>query len=98
MAFAVHEPARHPLPPPTRRDRMTTLAQASLTLQTARSHPPRFAPGLSTTHGDIATGEPRRLPGPDSHRQAALNLSLLRHVALLFLMAPEQARRTRAMR
>jgi hypothetical protein len=39
---------------------------------------------------------PRHLPGPDSHRQAALNLSLLRHVALLFLMAPEQSRRTRA--
>ena len=38
---------------------------------------------------------PRRLPGPDSHRQAALNLSLLRHVVLLLLMAPEQSRRTR---
>jgi hypothetical protein len=37
---------------------------------------------------------PRRLPGPDSHRQAALNLSLLRHVVLHFLMAPEQSRRT----
>ena len=41
---------------------------------------------------------PRRLPGPDSHRQAALNLSLLRHVVLLFLMAPEQSRRTRQSR
>ena len=30
---------------------------------------------------------PRRLPGPDSHRQVALNLSLLRHAILLFLMA-----------
>ena len=39
---------------------------------------------------------PRRLPGPDSHRQAALNLSLLRHVVPLFLMAPEQSRRTRS--
>ena len=38
---------------------------------------------------------PRRLPGPDSHRQAALNLSLLCHVVLLLLMAPEQSRRTR---
>jgi hypothetical protein len=38
---------------------------------------------------------PRHLPGPDSHRQAALNLSLLRHVDLHFLMAPEQSRRTR---
>src|SRR5918994_3701513 len=41
---------------------------------------------------------PRHLPGPDSHRQAALNLSLLRHVVLLFLMAPEQSRRTRRLR
>jgi hypothetical protein len=38
---------------------------------------------------------PKRLPGPDSHRQAALNLSLLAHVDLRFLMAPEQSRRTR---
>jgi hypothetical protein len=38
---------------------------------------------------------PRHLPGPDSHRQAALNLSLLRHADLHFLMAPEQSRRTR---
>ena len=41
---------------------------------------------------------PRRLPGPDSHRQAALNLSLLRHVVLHFLMAPEPSRRTRPTR
>src|SRR5215216_6757178 len=41
-----------------RRIRLTTLAQASLTLQTARSLPPRFAPGLSTTHGGLATGDP----------------------------------------
>jgi hypothetical protein len=39
-------------------DRLTTLAQASLTLQTARSLPPRFAPGLSTTHGGFTTGDP----------------------------------------
>ena len=37
---------------------------------------------------------PRRLPGPDSHRQAIVNLSLLRHAVLLFLMAPKQSRRT----
>ena len=39
---------------------------------------------------------PRHLPGPDSHRQAALNLSPLRHVDLPFFMAPRQSRRTRA--
>src|SRR5512132_518468 len=31
MAFAVREPARLPLLPPTGRDRLTTLARASLT-------------------------------------------------------------------
>ncbi len=30
---------------------VTTLAQASLTLRAGRSHPPRFAPNLSITHG-----------------------------------------------
>ena len=44
--------------PPERRVRLTTLAQASLTLRTARSHPPRFAPDLSITHGGIATRDP----------------------------------------
>jgi hypothetical protein len=58
MAFAVREPARLPLFPAPRRVRLTTLTQASLTLQTARLLPPRFAPGLSTTHGGFATGDP----------------------------------------
>jgi len=38
--------------------RLTTLTQASLALQTARSHPPCSAPGLSTTHEDITTRDP----------------------------------------
>src|ERR671924_982316 len=96
VAFAVDEPARLPLPPASRQDSVTTLVRASLALQTARSIPPRFAPGLSATHGGITHYQgPRHLPGPDSHRQAAPNLSLLRHVDLHFLMAPEQSRRTR---
>jgi hypothetical protein len=37
---------------------LSTLTQASLTLQTARSHPLRFAPSLSTTHGSITTKDP----------------------------------------
>jgi hypothetical protein len=37
---------------------LTTLTQASLALQTARSIPPRFAPGLSTTHGGFTTRDP----------------------------------------
>ena len=40
---------------------------------------------------------PRRLPRPDSHRQATVNLSLPRHAVLLFPMAPEQSRRTATM-
>ena len=47
-----------PSTPARRWDRLTTLAQASLTLQTVRSLPPRFAPGLSTTHGGFTTGDP----------------------------------------
>lgn len=68
------DPRRLPWPSPSR-DRLgtlypahtdgclTTLAQASLTLQTARSHPLRFAPSLSTTHGSIATRDPDISPG-----------------------------------
>jgi hypothetical protein len=58
MAVTVTKPARHLPSPPTGQDRLTTLAQASLTLQTARSLPTRFAPNLSTTHGNIATRDP----------------------------------------
>jgi hypothetical protein len=58
MAFAVIEPARHPLFPAPRRVRLTTLAQASHVLQTARSIPPRFAPGLSAAHGGFTTEDP----------------------------------------
>ena len=58
MAFAVSPTARLLLAHPKGRDCITTLTQASLTLQTARSHPPRFAPDLSITHGGIATRDP----------------------------------------
>jgi len=58
MAFAVSETARHPLSCPQTAGRLTTLAQASLTLRTGRSLTPRFAPGLSTTHGGITTKDP----------------------------------------
>jgi hypothetical protein len=61
--------------------------------RTVASAPLRTRP-LDHARGHHYRG-PRRLPGPDSHRQAALNLSLLRHAVLLFLMAPEQSRRTK---
>ncbi len=55
--------------------------------------PPRFAPG-STTHRHHYQG-PGHLPGPDSHRQAALNLSLgLCHDELLLFTTPKQSGRT----
>jgi hypothetical protein len=50
------------LSPAPRRDRMTTLTRASLTLPTPRSPSPRFAPGLSTTHGAVTTGDPAVSP------------------------------------
>jgi hypothetical protein len=102
------DPERFPWPSPSihrlgtlyprhRRESVTTLAQASLTLQTARSLHPASHPASRPRTGASLQG-PRRLPGPDSHRQAALNLSLLRHSVLLVFMAPEQSRRTHGIR
>jgi hypothetical protein len=97
MAFAVHEPARHPLIPPTAESHddaysgFTHVADRTVAPAPLRTRP------LDHARGHRYQG-PRHLPGPDSHRQAALNLSLLRHVDLHFLMAPEQSRRTRALR
>ena len=72
---AVGQSARHPLDPPTA-GWLTTLVLASLSLRTGQLIPPRFAPGLSTTHGGFTTEDPGVSPDPDSHRLAALNLSL----------------------
>src|SRR5215207_3276901 len=58
MAFAVGHTGSAPSLPAPGRDSLTTLAQASLALRTARLPPPRSAPGLSTTHGGIATRDP----------------------------------------
>jgi hypothetical protein len=57
MAFAVDEPARHPLIPPGGGcfdDACSGFARAA----DRTVAPPRFAPGLSATHGGIATGDP----------------------------------------
>ncbi len=85
--------ARLPLLPPTSRDRITTHTQAS-----SRCRPRDRSAPLPTQPLDHARGHhnqrPTRLPEPDSHRQATLNLSHLRHADLLSLMAPEQTRRT----
>jgi hypothetical protein len=76
MAFAVREPARHPLPHPNR-DGSLDDAYSGFTHVADRTVAP--AP-LRTQPLDHARGHhyqgPGHLPGPDSHRQATLNLSL----------------------
>jgi hypothetical protein len=84
--------SRHPLSRQHGTGRLTPLTQASLTLQdrTVASASLRTRP-LDHARGHHYQG-PGHLPGPDSHRQAILNLWLgLRHVDLLLLIAPEQA-------
>ena len=54
---------------------VTTL-QASLDVADWSVARPRFAPGLSTTHGGFATGDLGVSPDSDSHRLAALSLSI----------------------
>ncbi len=76
LAFAVTQPARHPLYPPkdgTFDDAysgFTRVADRTVASALLRTRP------LDHARGHHYQG-PRRLPGPDSHRQAALNLSLL---------------------
>jgi len=98
-AFRGLRPARTgsaPSRPARRRASLTTLHQG-FTRVADRTIDPAL---LRTRPLDHARGHhyrgPRRLPGPDSHRQAALNLSPLRHVDLPFFMVPRQSRRTRA--
>ena len=76
VAFAVCESARHPLDPPLGGLWLTTLARASLLAadRTVASAPLRTRP-LDRARGHRYRG-PGRLPGPDSHRLAALSLSL----------------------
>ena len=64
-------------PHPKAGESMTTLAQASLHVADRTiAHAPLPTRPLDHARGHHYQG-PRRLPGPDSHRQAALNLSLL---------------------
>jgi hypothetical protein len=100
------DPRRLPWPSPSR-DRLGTLLAhpkagplddacsgfTHVADRTVASAPLRTRP-LDHARGHHYQG-PRHLPGPDSHRQAALNLSLgLRHDDLLLFMAPEQSGRT----
>jgi len=79
MAFAVDAPARHPLFPAHRAGTFddaysgfTRVADRTVASALLRTRP------LDHARGHRYQG-PRRLPGPDSHRQAIPNLSLLRH-------------------
>jgi hypothetical protein len=60
LAFAVPIAARLPLGPASRQVCMTTLVRPrNIALATDRSVvPPRFAPGISTTHGGVPIGDP----------------------------------------
>jgi hypothetical protein len=98
MAFTVDEPARLPLPrpdgagpPDDARSRFTRVAD-----RTVASAPLRTRP-LDHARGPHYQG-PRRLPGPDSHRQAAPNLSLATSCRTPFPHGTEQSRRTRPQR
>jgi hypothetical protein len=82
-------------PHPKAGESMTTLAQASLHVADRTiAHAPLRTRPLDHARGHHYRG-PRRLPGPDSHRQAALNLSLLYVMSNIpSTSAPEQSRRT----
>ena len=58
MAFAVRETARHPLARPTAAGSHDDACSGFTRVADRTVAPPRFAPGLSTTHGDIATRDP----------------------------------------
>ena len=72
MAFAVYAPARHPLFSARRRALLTTLTQASLTLQTARSLRPASHPTSRSRTGASLPGtqaSPRTGLAPAGHRE-----------------------------
>jgi hypothetical protein len=93
MAFAVSPTARHPLDPTQAGSQQRRLLRLhSRCRPRDRSAPLRTRP-LDHARGHHYQG-PRRLPGPDSHRLAIVNLSFLRHADLHFLTTPEQSRRT----
>jgi hypothetical protein len=83
-------------PWPAERVRLTTLAQASLTLQTVRSLRPASHPASRPRTGASLPGtqaSPRAGPTPAGRPEL---VARLRHVRSPFLMAPEQSGRTRA--
>jgi hypothetical protein len=97
MAFAVVEPARHALSRPTAGplddaySGFTHVADRTVAPAPLRTRPFDRARGLRYRG-------PRHLPAPDSHRQVALNLSLVMSCRTPFLHGAEQSRRTRRQR
>jgi hypothetical protein len=96
MAFADPAPARH-LSPARGRDLLDDACSGFTRVadRTVASAPLRTRP-LDHARGPRYRG-PGRLPGPDSHRQTALSLSLgyVMIISSLF-MTPEQSGRTRS--
>jgi len=81
------------LTPPAGRDPLTTLAQASLTLQTARSLHPASHPTSQSRTGALLPGtqaSPRTGLAPAGHRELVAPTSC----GPPFLTTPEQSRRT----
>lgn len=88
MAFTHTRQARHPHTVPKERKCLTTL-QTSRNAADRSVVPPRFAPGLSATHGVSLTGtlvSPRTGLTPAGCPEL---VAQLRHNNLLAVMAPE---------
>jgi hypothetical protein len=94
MAFAVVEPARHPLfPTPMRRPSDDACSGFTRVADRTVARP-RFAPGLSTTHGGSATKDPGISPGRTHTGRPSRTSRSLRHDELLLFTTPKQSGRT----
>ncbi len=85
LAFAAPTAARLPLHPPCGGSQMTTFVRPrNFAPATDRSVvPPRFAPGLSTTHGSVPTGDPD--VSPDQTYPGWLSpVRFSRHVIMIY--------------
>jgi hypothetical protein len=99
VAFGDTPPPQLPLGPPCGGISVTTLVQASqlrprakFALATDRSVvSPRFAPGLSTTHGGVPTGDPDVSPGQTFPGRLS-QLSLGHVMSSGYLLPPWRAR------
>jgi hypothetical protein len=102
--LGVLRPARTAARPPKPLPGLPVIGRAFASLARGRSGPRRLSRVPTTTirtfnahyAGRFLSARSWNQDAPDSHRQAVMNLSLLRHVVLHFLTTPEQSRRTAA--